>query len=1438
MRCQVAVRKNAPYLAAAVALALPALLPAQVVNEPVSVGDVTLLPSPFLDREEKHRTSTVANLSTDALLFYFRDIAGLPQPPGVTGSLGGWDAGFLRGHYAGHYLSAASHYAASGDAAYLGKVNYLVDELGKCQGASGYLSAFPEAVFDAFEPDPFNAHLGYSVPYYTIDKVISGLNDAYVYTGNTKALTIAEGMADYFAGRFAKLTPTQIQNNVGTNRQGGSPNEFGAIGQAFTDIYVHAKARGDASPERFLALANIFNNPTFLQPLAAGQDQLYSIHANTHIAQIVGVAKYANVTGDATTTAASANFWDIVLRQHTFANGGNSFAETFRAAGVEAAGTGSLALTNNTAETCNTYNMVRLSELLFARNHDPKYAAYIESALYNQILTSHNPATGMMTYYTLLAPGSTRSYGTILGTTWCCEGTGIESPAAYADKIYFKTADTLYTNVYIPSQVHWAEKNLTITQQNQLLTSDTISFTTAAPATTHAKLDFRVPGWTFGNVTVSVNGVAQGIAATRGTYLSLDRDWANGDVVSITMPKKLYLRRSMDDPDTVSIFYGPILLAGVWGPTLASPPTLNALNADPASFLALSDPATMTFTLHDLSTNVDMTFRPFYTVQGTSTKYSIYTKLAAPAATRTWRGGGMLSAFNDGTNWDLAPGNNDSLVFDGSLSTTPDNNFKADTPFAGITFSPSAAPFTIIGNRMLLSGNVTNQSANVQTIAAPLTLAAGMRTFSSPGGAPLVVPGNLSGPGGLNKTGAYTLTLAGNNSYTGGTTVSDGTLKIGNGGAAGSPGSGQVQLSNNAQLLIDRAGTLALTAPVSGQGRLVKTGPGVLSLEAPASYTGSTTIAQGTLQLNATNLASAIAHRWSFNNSLADSAGVSPATIIDVGSLNTSLSATGITLAGGGRTAADFVRLGADLLPNSNTPVTIELWATPVAVQNWSRILDMGSSSTENLFMSWTRGTTLANDRVEWRDSVTTTADDTSQPYVLGTRYHLVLVIEPSGAGSAVRWYSAPAANAALGDARGTFTTANTIAAFNDAEVNLGRSFYSADATASATYDEVRFWNGALSQSTLELLHAAGPDAVLASFNSTGRLPATTDLELTGTGATFDLNGVAQAVATLSGIAGTRVGNSSAATTLTLAGAGSTTFAGTLDGPLTLAKSGPGTLTLAGANAYAGATVISGGKVVLATAAAMPAGTNVTVTNASLDLGPGLFQPGSLALANAKAALAGASATVLQLNAAPTLSPTATLDVGNNALVITPAAAGKSAAVAALRTVISTARDADGPNTWTGPGITSSTAALDPAHLGVALADNADLQFTSFRGLPVDQNALLVTVAVLGDATLDNKVDAADLNVLATHWQKQSDGLWTVGDFTGDGKVDAFDLNALASNWQAGASLQSALGALPWTLNPAPGPSAIPEPASLPPLCLAAALLLRRRGGPRRSARA
>ncbi len=594
---------------------------------------VRLLPgSPFYERQELHRHGYVASFQPDKLLFHYRALAKLPQPNGVKGGYEGWDSGFIRGHMAGHYLSAASRMAAAtGDASFREKADYIVSELAKCQDAlnqGGYLAAFPSGAFDRLEGKPGDGG-GVVVPYYTIHKIMAGLLDAHHYLGNTQALDVAVKMAGYFENRLASLKPEEIEKIFRTDGSRNPQNEFGAMSDVLAELY---SVTGD---RKHLAAAQVFNRPWFIGPLAAGEDRLAGLHANTHVAQAIGIAHCAILSGDTNELKASENFWKLVTQRHSFVIGGNSFKEWFDQPGVETGASidDHKELPPTTAESCNTHNMLKLTARLFEREPRTEYADYFERALYNHLLATIAPDSGAVTYFTPLR-GNFRTY---LNDTFCCVGSGIENTPRYNEGIYFGQGNSLWINLYIPSELNWPDAGLTLRQEGDVTRGTPARFTVVKSTGKSATLNFRVPHWISGPAVLTLNGKVKQRADKPSTYVSLKRKWKAGDVVTLTLPAALRLERAKDSSSLVSVFYGPVLLAGELGREnmpkdradkdayLKMPPVtvpeIKSASANPADWLDPTD-APLIFKAHGVGPADGTIFRPLYDLH--HQRYSVY----------------------------------------------------------------------------------------------------------------------------------------------------------------------------------------------------------------------------------------------------------------------------------------------------------------------------------------------------------------------------------------------------------------------------------------------------------------------------------------------------------------------------------------------------------------------------------------------------------------------------------------------------------------------------------------------------------------------------------------------------------------------------------------------------------------------------------------------
>jgi DUF1680 family protein len=613
-----------------------------VPSGPVQMVDAShvrlLSGSPFYDRQELHRKGALASLNPDKLLYDYRSLAKLSQPSGVAGDYGGWDGGFLKGHMLGHYLSAAARMAAAtGDTSFKTKVDYVVGELAKCQTAlgGGYLAAFPTTVFDWVEGKSAS-NGGIVVPYYTVHKIMAGLLDANRYVGNQQALDVVTKMADYFQGRLAAMSASAIEKTFRTDGSGNPQNEFGAM----SDVY--AELSTITGQQKYLDTAKIFNRSWFITPLAAGQDNLKGLHGNCHIAEALGIARTANLTGESASLQASENFWKLLTGKHAFVTGGDSFHEWLDQAGVEAGASidGGKSLPSTTGETCNTHNMLKLTTVLFERSPRMDYADYYERALYNHILASIAPDTGSVTYFTPMY-GNFRTY---INGTFCDNGTGIENTPRYNEGIYFERDSSLWVNLYIPSELTWTATGLTLRQEGNAAAGEPVTLSvTKASGATQATLYLRIPTWVSGSPTVAINGVAQTAAPEASTYLAISRSWNVGDAVTLTLPASLRLEHAQDIASMVAVFFGPVLLAGELGSAnmpndfadkdayldtaSVNVPAISNSSANPADWLQPIAGTPMAYKAQNAGSATGITFRPLYEVH--HQRYSVYWPLQA-----------------------------------------------------------------------------------------------------------------------------------------------------------------------------------------------------------------------------------------------------------------------------------------------------------------------------------------------------------------------------------------------------------------------------------------------------------------------------------------------------------------------------------------------------------------------------------------------------------------------------------------------------------------------------------------------------------------------------------------------------------------------------------------------------------------------------------------
>lgn len=505
-----------------------------------SLEQVRLLDGPFKHAMDLDKAYLLA-LDPERLLRTFRINAGIPS---TAAPLGGWEAGGveLRGHFTGHYMSAcAMMYASTGDAQVKARGDAVVKGLAECQAklGNGYLSAFPENFFDRVE-----VRKQVWAPYYTLHKIFAGLEDMYVYCGNQQALEVAEKFGDWVIARNARLSDEQMQNMMG--------EEHGGMNEVLADLYALT------GPDKYLKMALRFNHHDVIGPAMVKQDPMANrqLHANTQIPKFVGTAREYELTGDFALKTAATTFWNVVVSNRSYVIGGNSDGEAFTA-------TNRLSqMGPKTTETCNTYNMLKLTRHLFCWNPQSVYADYYERALYNHILASQNPETGMMCYYVPLRSGSEKTYNTPNNDFWCCTGTGVENHSKYGDSIYFHSGkDTLYVNLFIASELNWNNAGIKVRQETRYPDEGATRLTFTCDQPTKLKVNLRHPYWALNGFDIRVNGEKQDLPSAAGTWTVLDREWKSGDSVEISMPFSLRTEAFKDKPDRFAFMNGPLVLA-------------------------------------------------------------------------------------------------------------------------------------------------------------------------------------------------------------------------------------------------------------------------------------------------------------------------------------------------------------------------------------------------------------------------------------------------------------------------------------------------------------------------------------------------------------------------------------------------------------------------------------------------------------------------------------------------------------------------------------------------------------------------------------------------------------------------------------------------------------------------------------------------------------
>lgn len=509
--------------------------------------EVKLLPGIFNDAENTD-LKYMMQLSPDRLLAPYLREAGLkPKAASYTN----WENSGLDGHIGGHYLSAlAMMYASTGNQHVLDRLNYMINELKACQdkNGNGYVGGVPgsKELWASVMQGDIAAINKKWVPFYNIHKTFAGLRDAYTYAGNETAKVMLIKFADWFVMISTSITPQKMQEMLKT--------EHGGVNEVLADVYA---LTGD---KKYLTAAYSFSHQALLEPLEQDRDQLNNLHANTQIPKVIGFKRIADVTADSNYNKAAQFFWQTVVQHRTVAIGGNSVREHFNPSNDFS----SMITSDQGPETCNTYNMLKLTEDLYLSDPRVSYIDYYERAVYNHILSTERPGSGGFVYFTPMRPGHYRVYSQPQTSMWCCVGSGMENHAKYGEMIYAHDQNNLFVNLFIPSTLTWKQKGLVLSQHTNFPEEETTAITINAVRQGPFAINIRYPSWVQnGALQVKVNGSPIKVTSKAAAYVSINRVWKKGDVISVTLPMQTTTEQLPDGLNYEAVLHGPIVLAAV-----------------------------------------------------------------------------------------------------------------------------------------------------------------------------------------------------------------------------------------------------------------------------------------------------------------------------------------------------------------------------------------------------------------------------------------------------------------------------------------------------------------------------------------------------------------------------------------------------------------------------------------------------------------------------------------------------------------------------------------------------------------------------------------------------------------------------------------------------------------------------------------------------------
>jgi DUF1680 family protein len=620
---------------------------------PLPLAAVRLTGGPLKQAQEL-AAKNLLHFDADRLLYNLRKQAGLD--PKADSDYGGWESGRGRqlvGAMAGHYLSGLSYmYAATGDEQFKTSAQYMVDEFKAIQDAQGdgYIGGqmnaqnvpgktlFQEIPQGTITSGGFDLN-GMWSPWYVEHKIFAGLRDAYRQAGLRPALDVSIKLAGWVDRIVGGLSDDQTQKMLGT--------EFGGINESLADLYA------DTGDQRWLTLSAKFKHQAIVGPLANDQDILGGKHGNTQIPKLIGEYARYIYAGAAPDGEAGRFFWNAVVYHHSFSTGGHGYDEAFgqpdKLSG-EVDGTAQRNPDLRTCESCNVYNMVKLSRLLFSIEPDIKFADFHERALFNHVLASIDFDSGQVCYMVPVGQGVTHEYQGVDGVT-CCAGTGLESHGLHGYGIYYEKDDKFWVNLFAPSTAQWKDQGVDFAMETNFPTGESATLKITAPSPKEFTLALRRPAWAGDGFALTVNGEVVKDLAKAGSYAEIKRTWKTGDTVAITLPKSLHKEALPDNANRVALMWGPLVLGADHGaaplrgarypqnPPVKYPvflaeadePVDHWLKRVPENMSAAKSSDNIPVTFHAVGVNGannEVDFRPFY--QLSQRRYSIYWDVYTP----------------------------------------------------------------------------------------------------------------------------------------------------------------------------------------------------------------------------------------------------------------------------------------------------------------------------------------------------------------------------------------------------------------------------------------------------------------------------------------------------------------------------------------------------------------------------------------------------------------------------------------------------------------------------------------------------------------------------------------------------------------------------------------------------------------------------------------